>query len=144
MLYRAMSYLSERECLAGKHIGFAVTLSFSAMLLMNFPSEVRSAEFELVAQNEGIIGLQQSKEMLRQTTKNDDRRATHTREGESNEQLVLTDRRDFEKVLLTDYPGTYLLYVKLDDQEKEKIFARYLQTGEIEIVREAVIDQVGR
>lgn len=138
-----MKYLTCPEWATKKRTGFAVTLSFSALLLMNYPLEGRSAEFEVIVQNGTIISPDQAEEMQRRIPKNEEHRSTRTRESEPNEQLILSDRRDFEKVLLRDYPGTYLLYVKLVDQEKEKIFASYLQTREIGIVREAVIEQVG-
>jgi hypothetical protein len=138
----ANQYRWERIALERRRL--AVTLCVTAMLLMSYPLAGHPVDREPPSHHERIIKSGQSRETRLRTAEKNDRLPEHKPESELNEQMAPTDRGDFEKVLLTDYPGTYLLYVKLKDEEKQRIFSKYQQTGKIEGVREAVIEQVGR
>ena len=52
---------------------------------------------------------------------------------------LLLDMGGFENRLLREYPGSYLLYMKLGDKAKRSVYEDYRSTGDFSTAREKVI-----
>lgn len=51
-------------------------------------------------------------------------------------------RQEFEQLVRSTYPGTFFLFRKLPDAQRQRVFEAYQEDGDIERVRKAIISFV--
>ena len=140
MEHAATSHQGRQGHIPVKHRGRAVRLALIAMLLIIHEPLAYGEEFELNKWVERLVALDQTQQKSTNETRSVRWKQSHT----SKEHSGVKDREQFETLLLTNFPGTYLLYLKLKEKERNDIFWHYRQMGKMESVRAAVIDLVGQ